>query len=113
MLLVEFQPSKAAAALRAAGHDPKILTAKPVVKGTLISVELVIGLLAAGWTQRLRSPGSFNTTHGPPSPSKSATSAAGSRSKFTVTPCSHQDLPRRRVPPRSLALAHAAAPPRH
>ena len=30
--------------------DPKILVGKPVVKGTRISVELVIDLLAAGWT---------------------------------------------------------------
>ncbi len=31
--------------------DPKILVGKPIVKGTRISVELVIDLLAAGWTQ--------------------------------------------------------------
>ena len=31
--------------------DPKILVGKPVVKGTRISVELVVDLLAAGWTQ--------------------------------------------------------------
>ncbi len=31
--------------------DPQILVGKPVVKGTRISVELVIDLLAAGWTQ--------------------------------------------------------------
>lgn len=30
--------------------DPKVLLGKPVVKGTRISVELVIDLLAAGWT---------------------------------------------------------------
>lgn len=29
--------------------DPKILTGKPVVRGTRISVELVVDLLAAGW----------------------------------------------------------------
>jgi uncharacterized protein (DUF433 family) len=29
--------------------DPKILTGKPVVRGTRISVELVVHLLAAGW----------------------------------------------------------------
>ena len=32
--------------------DPQILVGKPVVKGTRISVELVIDLLAAGWTQQ-------------------------------------------------------------
>jgi uncharacterized protein (DUF433 family) len=32
--------------------DPRILVGKPVVKGTRISVELVIDLLAAGWTQQ-------------------------------------------------------------
>ena len=31
--------------------DPKILSGKPVIKGTRISVELVLGLLAAGWTE--------------------------------------------------------------
>ena len=31
--------------------DPRILVGKPVVKGTRISVELIIDLLAAGWTQ--------------------------------------------------------------
>ena len=31
--------------------DPKILVGKPVVKGTRISVELVVDLLANGWTQ--------------------------------------------------------------
>jgi len=30
--------------------DSKILTGKPVVCGTRISVELVVDLLAAGWT---------------------------------------------------------------
>ena len=29
--------------------DPKILTGKPVVRGTRISVELIVDLLAAGW----------------------------------------------------------------
>lgn len=31
--------------------DPQILVGKPVVKGTRISVEMVIDLLAAGWTE--------------------------------------------------------------
>ena len=31
--------------------DPKILVGKPVVKGTRISVELVVDLMANGWTQ--------------------------------------------------------------
>ena len=31
--------------------DPKVLTGKPVVKGTRISVELIVDLLANGWTQ--------------------------------------------------------------
>jgi len=30
--------------------DPAILVGKPVIKGTRISVELVIGWLANGWT---------------------------------------------------------------
>jgi uncharacterized protein (DUF433 family) len=30
--------------------DPKVLVGKPVVKGTRISVEFVIDLLARGWT---------------------------------------------------------------
>jgi uncharacterized protein (DUF433 family) len=30
--------------------DPKILTGKPVVGGTRISVEFVVELLAAGWS---------------------------------------------------------------
>ena len=30
--------------------DPKILTGKPVVRGTRISVELVVDLLATGWS---------------------------------------------------------------
>jgi uncharacterized protein (DUF433 family) len=29
--------------------DPKILAGKPIVRGTRISVELVVELLAAGW----------------------------------------------------------------
>jgi uncharacterized protein (DUF433 family) len=32
--------------------DPQILVGKPLVKGTRISVELVIDLLAAGWTEQ-------------------------------------------------------------
>jgi len=31
--------------------DPGVLVGKPVVKGTRISVELIVDLLAAGWTQ--------------------------------------------------------------
>ncbi len=30
--------------------DPEVLVGKPVVKGTRISVELIVDLLAAGWT---------------------------------------------------------------
>jgi uncharacterized protein (DUF433 family) len=30
--------------------DPEILVGKPVVKGTRIAVELVVGLMAQGWT---------------------------------------------------------------
>jgi len=30
--------------------EPKILTGKPVVRGTRISVEMVVGLLATGWS---------------------------------------------------------------
>ena len=30
--------------------DSKVLTGKPVVRGTRISVELVVDLLAAGWS---------------------------------------------------------------
>ena len=32
--------------------DPRILTGKPVVKGTRIAVEMVIDLLAEGWTHQ-------------------------------------------------------------
>lgn len=31
--------------------DPRVLVGKPVVKGTRIAVELVVDLLANGWTQ--------------------------------------------------------------
>jgi uncharacterized protein (DUF433 family) len=31
--------------------DPKVLVGKPVVKGTRLSVEFVIGLLAEGWSE--------------------------------------------------------------
>ncbi len=32
--------------------DPDILVGKPVVKGTRLSVEFILGLFAAGWTER-------------------------------------------------------------
>jgi len=31
--------------------DPEILTGKPIVVGTRISVEMVLGLIAAGWSE--------------------------------------------------------------
>ena len=31
--------------------DPKILTGKPVVRGTRLSVEFIIGLMAEGWNE--------------------------------------------------------------
>lgn len=30
--------------------DPKVLVGKPVIKGTRLAVEFVVGLLANGWT---------------------------------------------------------------
>jgi uncharacterized protein (DUF433 family) len=33
--------------------DPNILVGKPAVKGTRISVELILGWLANGWTQEM------------------------------------------------------------
>jgi len=32
--------------------DPALLVGKPVVKGTRLSVEFLLGLFAAGWTER-------------------------------------------------------------
>jgi len=32
--------------------DPDILVGKPVVKGTRLSVEFILGLFAAGWTEQ-------------------------------------------------------------
>lgn len=31
--------------------DPKVLVGKPVIQGTRLSVELIIGLLADGWNE--------------------------------------------------------------
>ena len=31
--------------------DPKVLAGKPVIRGTRLSVEFVLSLLAEGWTQ--------------------------------------------------------------
>ena len=32
--------------------DPEVLLGKPVVKGTRLSVEFILGLFAAGWTEQ-------------------------------------------------------------
>jgi uncharacterized protein (DUF433 family) len=32
--------------------DPDILTGKPVARGTRLSVEFILGLFAAGWTEQ-------------------------------------------------------------
>lgn len=31
--------------------DPEVLLGKPVIKGTRLSIEFLLGLLAVGWTQ--------------------------------------------------------------
>jgi len=31
--------------------DPAVLTGKPVIKGTRLAVDFIIGLLAEGWTE--------------------------------------------------------------
>jgi uncharacterized protein (DUF433 family) len=31
--------------------DPKVLAGKPIIEGTRLSVEFIIGLLADGWTE--------------------------------------------------------------
>jgi hypothetical protein len=35
--------------------DPDVLAGKPVIRGTRLAVEFVIGLLAVGWTEARRS----------------------------------------------------------
>lgn len=32
--------------------NPKILLGKPIIKGTRLSVEFILGLFAAGWTEQ-------------------------------------------------------------
>ncbi len=32
--------------------DPKVLVGKPIVKGTRLAVEFIVGLLAQGWTEQ-------------------------------------------------------------
>ncbi|MBN1580165.1 MAG: DUF433 domain-containing protein [Anaerolineae bacterium] len=32
--------------------DPKVLSGKPVVKGTRLAVDFILGLYAAGWTEQ-------------------------------------------------------------
>lgn len=32
--------------------DPKVLVGKPVIRGTRLSVEFVVGLLAEGWSEQ-------------------------------------------------------------
>jgi uncharacterized protein (DUF433 family) len=32
--------------------DPKILLGKPVIKGTRLSVEFILGLFSEGWTEQ-------------------------------------------------------------
>ena len=32
--------------------DPKVLLGKPVVKGTRLAVDFILGLYAAGWTEQ-------------------------------------------------------------
>lgn len=32
--------------------DPEVLLGKPLVKGTRLSVEFILGLFAAGWTEQ-------------------------------------------------------------
>jgi len=32
--------------------DPEVLTGKPVIKGTRLSVEFILGLLAEGWDEK-------------------------------------------------------------
>ena len=32
--------------------DPAVLSGKPVIRGTRLSVEFIVGLLAQGWTQQ-------------------------------------------------------------
>ena len=34
------------------GLDPQVLAGKPVVRGTRLSVEFVVGLLADGWSEQ-------------------------------------------------------------
>jgi uncharacterized protein (DUF433 family) len=40
--------------------DPEIMVGKPVIKGTRLTVEFIVGLLGNGWSQEAR-PAQFPT----------------------------------------------------
>ena len=43
--------------------DPEVLAGKPVIRGTRLSVEFIIGLLAEGWTEAEITENYPNVTH--------------------------------------------------
>jgi hypothetical protein len=64
--------------------DPEVLTGKPVIKGTRLAVEFVVGLLAEGWSEAeivRTTPGSNKMTSGPASATPTIASGTSASSR--------------------------------
>jgi hypothetical protein len=75
--------------------DPQVLAGKPIVRGTRLAVDFILGLFASGWTHHVLQnyPSLMLRLSEPYSPAQQTCSTRNSSSRFALLQCESLSIP--------------------